>query len=448
MSEPKKEKQPRLRRTLNVFDGITILIGITIGAGIYSTPQIIAGYQSSFLTIMGLWLVVGIFVYVGGLIYAELGTRLPNTGGEYVYLSRAFGPYIGFLFGWAQLFIIRTSPAAGLAIITVNYFEHFVELSNFTHTALSVLVIAFIGVVNYVGIKQASIFQNISTLIKVGGLFMLVAAGLIMAQGQESLLSATAAPVSSHGPLGNFAAAMMLIVFSYLGWDRVGYAAGEMKNPKRAIPKSMFFGIAIVIIIYLLANLLYFYILGIDGVRASKTVASVVATELFGPAGAAFIAIIVMISAMGSINGTMMTAPRIYYAMAKDKLFFGWFNFIHPAFRTPSRAIIAHCGWAVVILLVRQNFENIVAGMTFAVLIFYVFTTLALFKFRKQKTGEPDIYKMPLYPLLPAFYLAGLIALVGIRGYFEWEKSLIDLAFIAIGIPFALVFCKRVKKTG
>lgn len=448
MSDSNKEEQPRLRRSLGVFDGVTILIGITIGAGIYSTPQIIAGYQSSFLTIIWLWLIVGIFVYVGGLIYAELGTRLPNTGGEYVYLSRAFGPYVGFLFGWSQLFIIRTSPAAGLAIITVNYIEHFVEISNFTHTTLSVLVIAFIGLINYVGIKPASIFQNISTIIKVGGLFLLVAAGLIMAQGQDSLLSVSVTPVSSLGPLGNFAAAMMLIVFSYLGWDRVGYAAGEMKNPKRAIPLSMFFGIGIVIITYLLANLLYFYTLGVEGVRANQTVASVVATKLFGPTGAAFIAIIVIISAMGSINGTMMTAPRVYYAMARDKLFFRWFDYIHPVFRTPSRAVIAHFGWAVVILLARQNFENIVAGMTFAVLIFYVFTTLALFKFRKQKTGGQDIYKMPLYPILPSLYLAGLIALIGIRGYFEWEKSLIDLAFIGIGIPFALVFCKRAAKTG
>jgi APA family basic amino acid/polyamine antiporter len=150
-----------------------------------------------------------------------------------------------------------------------------------------------------------------------------------------------------------------------------------------------------------------------------------------------------MFSASGSINGTMMTAPRVYYAMARDKLFFTWFNFIHPKFRTPSRAIIAHCVWATVILLVRQNFENIIAGMTFAVLIFYIFTTLALFKFRRQNAGDRDAYKMPLYPILPAIYILGLIALVGVRGYFEWEKSLIDLAFIVSGLPFAFFFVRR-----
>lgn len=446
MSQANNNQRPGLRRTLGLFEGITILIGITIGAGIYSTPQIIANYQSSFANILLLWLIVGVFAYIGGLIYAELGTRLPHTGGEYVYLSKAFGPYVGFLFGWAQLFIIRTSPAAGLAIITVDYFEHFVPLSSLNHTIFCILIIFWIGVLNYVGIKQASIYQNLSTIIKVGGLFFLVVAGLILVQGQESGLKEVVAPAADMGPFGMFSATMMLIVFSYLGWDRVGYAAGEMKSPKRTIPRSMFIGIAMVVITYLCAIFLYHYVLGMDGVRESKRVASATATELFGPLGAGLIAIIVMISATGSINGTMMTAPRVYYAMAKEKLFFKWFDFVHPKFQTPSRAIIAHVVWATVILLVRQNFENIVAGMAFAVLIFYTFTTIALFKFRRQGVGGEDVYKMPLYPVLPAIYFLGLVLLIVVRVYFEWEKSLIDLAFLISGLPFALYFVRKNKQ--
>lgn len=447
MSNTQTKEQPELRRSLGLFEGITIIIGITIGAGIYSTPQIIANYQDTFVSIIWLWILVGAFVFVGGLIYAELGTRLPNVGGEYVYLSRAFGPYVGFIFGWAQLFIIRTSPAAGLAIITVNYFEHFVELTSFTHTALSILVIVMIGTINYIGIKQASIFQNISTIIKVGGLFFLLAAGLILVQGQENLLSSDSPASSTLSPFAQFGATMMLVVFSYLGFDRVGYSAGEMKNPVKTIPTSLFIGIGVIILVYVSTIFLYHYVLGMEGVRNSTIVASDTAIKLFGSFGAAFIAISVMFSASGSINGTMMTAPRVYYAMAKDKLFFPWFNFIHPTFRTPSRAIIAHVVWAVVILLVRQNFESIVAGMTFAVLIFYIFTTLALFKLRREKIGEEDSYKMPLYPVLPIIYLLGLLLLVFIRGYFEWEKSLVDLAFIATGIPFAIYFVRKYNRS-
>ena len=446
MSNPVSNSTPKLRRSLGLFDGITILIGITIGAGIYSTPQLIAGYQDSFASIILLWIVAGAFVYIGGLIYAELGTRLPNTGGEYVYLTRAFGPYVGFIFGWAQLFIIRTSPAAGLAIITVDYFGHFVELTRTSQVILSIVVILCIGVINYSGIKRASIYQNLSTIIKIGGLLFLVIAGLILVQGQENLLSTTAQPTTSLGPFGAFGATMMLIVFSYLGWDRVGYSAGEMKNPQRTIPISMFVGIAIVILVYVSTIFLYHFVLGIDGVRGAKIVASTAAVELFGPVGAALIAIVVMISATGSINGTMMTAPRVYYAMARDGLFFKWFDHVHPVFRTPSRAIIAHCGWAIVLLLVRKNFENIVAGMTFAVLLFYLMTTLALFKLRRENIGDGQVYKMPLFPVLPAIYFLGLIVLVCIRGYFEWEKSLVDLAFILTGVPFALYFVGRNKK--
>ena len=218
--------QPSLRKTLGITDGVAILIGITIGAGIYSTPQIIAGYQSSFGAIIGLWVLVGAFVFVGSLIYAELGSRLPVTGGEYVYISRCFGPYAGFMFGWAQLFIIRTSPAAGLALITANYLGYFVELSRTAHTLVALFVIVIFGTLNYIGIQRASIYQKLSTLLKVAGLFFLVAAGFILIGGQDNLLGTEAPPTSNLGPAGSMVAALMLIVFSYTGWDRVGYPAG------------------------------------------------------------------------------------------------------------------------------------------------------------------------------------------------------------------------------
>jgi APA family basic amino acid/polyamine antiporter len=437
--------KPTLRQTLRVFDGVAILIGITIGAGIYSTPQIIAGYFSSFHTIILFWILAGVFVYIGGLIYAELGTRLPNTGGEYVYLSRTFGPYVGFIFGWAQLFIIRTSPAAGLSIAATDYLGYFVELSALTHTLVALLIIAMLGAINYIGIQWASAYQKLSTVLKVGGLFALAGIGLVLMRGQPSLLATEAPPTATLDPLGNFSAAMMLIVFSYIGWDRVGYVAGEMKNPKRVVPLSMFFGIGTIIVIYVAANFIYHYVLGMEGVRASKIVASDAATQLLGPTGAGLVALLVIISTTGSTNGTMMTASRVYYAMAKDGLFFRWLDFVHPQFRTPSRAVVVHCVWAAVILLARKNFENIVAGMTFAVLIFYALTTLALFKLRKNEVGGREIYRVPFYPILPGVYLFGILTLIGFRAIFEWEKSLTDLAFIATGLPFALIWVRRTR---
>lgn len=439
-------KQPSLRKALGVFDGIAILVGITIGAGIYSTPQIIAGYLGSFRAIILLWIIVGIFVFIGGLVYAELGTRLPNTGGEYVYINRCFGPFAGFMFGWSQLFIIRTSPAAGLAIITANYLGYFVELRQWTQTAVALAVIAFFGVLNYIGVQRASFYQKISTVFKIGGIFALVILGLILVQGHESKLGIKAEPTAGLGPFGNTIAALMLIAFSYIGWDRVGYVAGEMKNPRRTIPMSLILGLGTIVVVYVLTNWIYHQTLGLEAMRLSTIVASDVATQLMGPVGAAFIAILVMISTTGSINGTMMSAPRAYYAMAKDGLFFKWLNFVHPKYRTPSHAILAHCFWAAVILLVRKTFETIVAGMVFAILIFLIFNILALFKLRRQNVGGSDVFKVPFYPWLPLLFLAGVICLVVFRAVFEWQKSLIDLIFIATGIPLSFFWLRKKKK--
>jgi APA family basic amino acid/polyamine antiporter len=440
--------QPSLRKVLGVSDGVAILIGIMIGAGIYSTPQIIAGYLSSFQTIIAFWILVGIFVFISGLIYAELGTRLPNTGGEYVYISRCFGPFAGFLFGWAQLFIIRTSAAAGLAIITADNLEYFVELNSLAHTAVALSVIAILGTFNYVGIKWASVYQKFSTAIKVGGLFALVVIGLILVQSHENLLNTKTPPTEGLGPIGNAVAALMLVFFTHTGWDRVGYCAGEMKNPRRVVPLSLIIGIALVVVIYVFTNMIYHRTLGMEGMRESTIVASDTAIQLMGPIGAGFVALLVMISTTGSINGTMMTAPRAYYAMAKDGLFFKWLDFVHPKFRTPSRAILAHCVWSAVILLIRRTFETIASGMVFALLIFLILNTLALFKLRRNKIGGEDVYRVPLFPILPIIFLVGIIVLLVFRAVSEWENSLVDLAFIASGIPFSFIWCRKAARRG
>ncbi len=439
------ESKPTLNKSLSVFDGITILVGITIGAGIFSAPQVIAGLMDSFSSIFWLWILVGVFIFIGGLIYAELGTRLPETGGEYVYINRAFGPFASFIFGWSQFIIIRTSPLAGLAIVTVNYLTYFIELTGFARTVVSLAIIAMIGSLNYIGIHRASIYQRLSTLIKVGGLFFLVVVGLILGFDRESLLGTTATPTGTLGPIGNTVAALMMVVFAFTGFERVGYSAGEMKNPMRTIPLTMFFGITLIVVIYVLANFLYHQTLGMEGVRNSTIVASDVATLLLGPIGAGFIALIVMISTTGSMNGTFMTATRVYYAMARDGIFFKWLDHIHPTHRTPSRAIIIHCIWGAVILLVRGSFEDIMAGMVFAVLIFYAANAIALFKFRREGIGVEGGYRMPLYPILPAIYLIGIAMLVILRAIFEWQNSLADLAFIASGLPFWLIWRKRPK---
>ncbi len=438
--------QPTLLRTLGVIDGIAILVGITIGAGIYSTPQIIAGYLGSFQEIISLWIVVGIFIYVGGLIYAELGTRLPEAGGEYIYVSRALGPFAGFIFGWAQLFIIRTSPAAGLAIVTADYLRNFVRLSDPAHKLVAVAVILLLGALNYIGVKRASLFQRVFTFYKTIGLFILAVGGLILVQGHASLLDTRAQPTMNLGAVGNLVAALLMVFFAHTGMERVGYSAAEMRNPRKTIPVSLFLGIATIVILYCLTNLVYHRTLGMEGVRGNTVVATATAVKLAGSAGAIFVAILVIASTTSSINGTMMTATRAYYAMARDRLFFRWLDHIHPRFRTPSRAIIAHCVWAIVILFLRGTFEVIAAGMVFGILIFWALNTFALFKLRLKDRGGGDIYRVPLYPLLPAIYLAGIVVFLVFRAATDWRRSLEDIAFIATGIPFYFFWARKREK--
>ena len=434
----------KLKKSLGLFDGISLLIGITIGSAIFATPQIIAGYTNSFTLIIILWLAVSLFVYVGALIYAELGSRFPNTGGEYIYIREAFGPFWGFIFGWAQLIIIRTSPAAGISLITANYLGYFIPMNQFEKIIASIIIIIIFGTINYIGVERASFYNKFSTIIKTLGITIFTVAGLAMFEGDFLKLSETASVTKNLGTIGNIVAALMLILFSYLGWDRVGYIAGEMKEPQKVIPKTMFYGISTIAILYISANILYHTVLGIEGVRSTSIVASDIASLVFGKTGASLMSVIVIISATGSINGTMMSASRLYYAMAREGMLFKWFNNIHPKFRTPSNAIIAHCIWGIILLVVRQNFETIVTGMVFTILIFYTFTTVAFFKFRKLDLGESG-YRIPFYPFLPSIYLIGLTSLVLLRIYYQFNLSMQDLSFVLTGVPVYFIFFKNNK---
>tara|TARA_B100000941_G_scaffold61342_1_gene40478 strand:- start:9613 stop:10929 length:1317 start_codon:yes stop_codon:yes gene_type:complete len=431
-----------LKKTLGLIDGISLLIGITIGSAIFATPQIIATYQNSFASILMLWIIVTIFVFIGSLIYAELGSRFPNTGGEFIYISKAFGPFWGFIFGWAQLLIIRTSPAAGISLITANYVGYFFDINQFQKNIIAILIIILFGIVNYLGVQRASFYNKFSSLVKTLGIIVFVSTGLIFYGSDFSNLQPSIQPTQSLGPVGNFVAASILVLFSYLGWDRVGYVAGEMKDPKKIIPQTMFYGISLIALIYLAANLLYHTVLGLEGVRNSVIVASDTASTLFGNIGATIISLVVIISATGSINGTMMSASRLYYAMAREGLLFNWFNHLHPQYKTPTHSIIAHCIWGIALLVIRQNFETIVSGMVFTILIFYIITTLAFFKFRKKRQGAEG-YRLPFYPALPLAYLIGLITLVILRLIFQFNISVQDLSFVLTGVPIYFLFFKQ-----
>ncbi len=439
---------PRLRRVLKWTDAAAILIGITIGAGIFAVPQGIAQNMSSFGQIIWLWIGCAAFSLVGNLLYAELGTRLPVTGGEYVYMNRCYGPFAGFMFGWAQVFIIRTSTVASMSLITVAYFQYFVELSRWQELALALCIIAAFGYLNYTGIQRASLYQKFSTIVKVAGLLLLATIGLALLPGTESKLGETSVSQAPGSMVGNTAQAFLLVLFTMIGWDRVGYVAGEMTNPRRAIPRALLVGFGTVMVVYIAINVVYHNALGLEAIRQTNRVGVDLATVLMGSVGASFIAVLVMISTTGSMNGTMMSAPRLYYAMAKDGLMFRWLNYVHPKYRTPSRAILLHCIWGTFILVVRGSFETIITGMLFVILIFYAFTTISIFILRRRNVAQGPVFRMPGYPWLPGLYLAVVVGLVLVRAITNWQQSLIDLAFVAAGLPAAAFFFGIIKWPG
>jgi basic amino acid/polyamine antiporter, APA family len=437
---------PALPKSLRTWDGIALLIGITIGSGIYSTPYLIAGHFPNFGTAAVAWVAVGLFVLVSGMVYAELGTRLPATGGEFVYIERAFGRWPAFMYGWAQLFIVRTSPAAGLAIIAADYVGYFVPLGKTPHLLVALGILVVLGAVNVVGVRWASLTNKLSTVVKVSGLLVFAAAGLFMLQSVPMQFGEVTPPSTGLSHTGNLIAALFLIIFSHTGWDRVGYVAGEMEDPRKSLPRTMLIGLTLILVIYWAVNAVYYGVLGVDGLRATSTPAATVMSQLTGQVGGGIVAILAIVSALGSINGTMMASSRVYFAMAQEGLLFKWLDYIHPRFQTPTRAVIAHMVWAGVILIVRGNFASIVAGMVFGVLIFYGLTAVALFKFRRDGDGEDIAWQMPGYPWLPALYLITILGLLATRVIFEWQASLIDFAFIATGLPAYFIWMRSKRR--
>ncbi|MBI3694560.1 MAG: amino acid permease [Acidobacteria bacterium] len=431
---------PQLRRELGLGDGLALVVGITIGAGIFAVPGRVAQYFSSFTGAAAAWLVAAVFALIGSLIYAELGARLPYTGGEYIYIHRAFGALPAFVYGWSQLLAIRTYPTAALMLVCAEYAENFVKLGERGRLAVAALLVVGLGVINYFGLRSGRTAQAVLTILKVAALLALVASAAVMLRDYRYLAGAQVPP-QALGPLGNFSSAMLLTIFTFVGWDRVGYLAGEMRDPERNIPRALLGGAAIVAFLYLSVNFFYHAAMPISVLSASRVPGADLARLLWGPAGVAVIALAVMISTVGAQNGNIMASSRVYYAMASDGLFLRSFARVHPRWHSPHVAIAAHCGWAIVLLLASRTVETLVGSYVFSLLILWSAVTLAYFKLRRHGGRAP--FEAPGYPWMPALYLVALAAMTVATCYFRPQSAVANLALMASGLPFYLVWRRR-----
>ena len=422
-----------LERTLGLRDLTLLVVGSVIGSGIFIVPA--AVLQQTGGTVgpaMLVWLIAGILSLLGALTYGELGAAKPEAGGVYVYIRDAFGPLPAFLYGWTTFFVISTGATATLAVAFAAYLGQLVPISPTIAKVVAVLVILVIAATNIRGTREAASVQNWSTLAKVGGILVMSVALLARGNGFEGASIWPGAMSTSL--LSAIGLAMLGVLWAYEGWQYATFSAGETRDPQRTFPRAIVAGTAVLVGLYLLANMAYIAALGPEGVRSSDRVAAASVAALFGPTAGGLIAIVILIAMFSCANGLSLTAPRVYYAMARDGVFFRRLAEVHPRFRTPAFAIAANAAWAIV-LAVTGTFEQLLTYVVFSGWIFYGLGAMSIFVYRRRDPDAVRPFRVPGYPLTPALFVAASAGIVLNTLMTQPGRALIGLAVVVAGAP-------------
>jgi APA family basic amino acid/polyamine antiporter len=443
-----------------------VMMGIVIGSGIFLTTGIMAKSIPSAGLILLAWIVGGLLTLAGALTYAELGAAMPEAGGQYVYLREAYGPMSGFLFGWILYLVYLTGGIAALALAFAEYTGYFFPslgtgnlLLSFDITLLrnplqytlsagqlmGVAIIILLSVVNFIGVGLGKSIQNVFTVIKIGTITVIIVLGFAIGKGTAPLLTFNPSNLSFGGVIIGFGVSLVAVAWAFDGWNNVNFVAGEIKNPKRNLPLALILGTFGITALYVLVNYVYLYALPIQETVGVVRIAEKATGILFGSSTGALISAAVIVSVFGSLNGTILVGPRVYYAMAKDGLFFRKVAHVHPRFRTPGFSILIQAIWASLLTLLG-SFEQIFTFAMFMAIAFWIAAAASVFTLRKKQPDLPRPYKTWGYPVVPAVFI---IASSGILLNTLLEKPVEALAGIlltALGIP-AYMYWKRRQKT-
>lgn len=422
-----------LRRTLSQRDLIFIVVGTTIGSGIFLTPGNVLGSAGSGGVALLVWIVGGLLSLLGALTFAELGAAKPDAGGLYVYLRDAFGTALAFLFGWTMLLVIGSGSLATLAAAFPRYVEVFVELPVWGERLVSVLMIAAVAAINIRGTRQSADVQGLATILKV---VVLVGLALILVtMGGANHSGGRWWPESfSFSTVTAGVTAMIGVLWAYEGWQYVTFSAGETVDPQRTFGRGIVIGTAMLIGIYVLANVGYISALGIDGVAESRRVASDAASVVIGPWAAKALAIVILISISSASNGLVLTLPRLFFAMARDRLFFSRLAEVHPAFGTPAAAIIITAIWSSVLVL-SGTFETLLTYVVFMSWVWFALAALSIFWYRARQPDLARPFRTPGYPVTPALFIVAALVIVVNTVMAQPRQSLIGLAITLVGLP-------------
>ena len=433
-------------RRLTLFDGTMVVVGGIIGAGIFLNPSIVAQRMETPGLVLTAWAVGGAIALIGALCFGELGSRRPEAGGGYVYLREALGPLPAFLYGWTLLLVINTGGIAAVAMTFAYYAGDLFSLSDTFAKPLAIGSVVLLTGINYFGIKPGSITQNIFTVLKLAAVAALTVAGLLLFGDTGPV---AAAPAPSTGFLGSFGAmgtALIPVLFAYGGWQHANHVAGEIREPKRNLPRVTFIGVVIVVVCYLLVNLACVAALGVEGLANSTSPASDVMKTLWGNFGGKLISAGIAISTFGFVNLAILAGARVYQAMADDGLFFAKAAELHPRYRTPSFSLLLQGIW-IIVLVLSGTYAQLLDYTVFGDWIFFGLVAGTLFYYRSRRNDGSDdgSFHMPGYPWLPVIFIMAAIFVVISSILSNLINALIGAVLILAGIPIYLYWEKSRK---
>jgi amino acid transporter len=426
-----------LVRRLGLWSSIGIVIGITIGGGIFRTPAGIATRVPDPVWMLSVWIIGGLIVLCGALAFAELAASMPETGGMYVYLREGWGRPYAFLYGWAQLVVIRAAALGGISSVFGEYLLRSIGVDPAQNAVLADYLaagaIAFAAITNIIGVQFGALVAGLSTIAKFGALTFLVAAAFLLggnAGASFTHLASNSAPIDA----GLFGLALISVMWAYDGFADLTFASGEVKDPQRNLPRAIIIGTLMIIAIYLSANTAYLYINPIEKVQSSRLIAADTMVALFGQIGVAVISVVVMISTFGSLMGSMVASPRIFFAMADDRLFFKQIAAVHATFRTPWVAITLAMVLGVGMVM-TQTFEQLTDTFVLAMWPFYGLSVAAIYRLRRSQPHLSRPYKVIGYPVVPAVFIAASMYLVINALLTDPKWTSITFAVVLAGLP-------------
>ena len=433
-----------LKKDLRLYGLTMVAIGSCIGSGIFLTPSQIAGYLPSPIWILLVWALGGVITLTGALTFAELGSMFPQAGGVYVYLKEAYGELFGFLYGWAYLLVITSGANAALSIACAYYLAFIFPLNDTGIKITAVVALIVVTAVNILRVRAAEIFTNIFTGLKLLGVAAVIIIGILWGKARADLFHAETT-ASTGSLMAAFGLALIGVLWSYGGWQHATFVAGEARDAKRTIPRAMIIGALVVAMVYLFTNVAYLFMLPVDVIAASNSLAADAISTIL-PFGGILIALLIAISTFGTLGIYTLSAPRIYYAMSRDGLFFQKLAWIHPRYRTPVYAILVQSAWAVVLLLFWGTFEDLITYVVFTDWIFFGLTAVGIFIFRRKLKDHPRPYKTLGYPVVPLIFIS-ITFLFVLNSLIEKPlHAWAGLILMALALPVFFTFKKRREK--